>query len=226
MAALEAVHRDPALQPLRRRRPREREAAAPDDADVLRDHVGEGVDVLPPRHVEVALEQQVRAALLLIGAKSLEDRPADVVDGLELQPVIAEVRVVTRAAHHEPQDRHPERRRSASAASDSGRGRRTFPPLPCRAGSGPATSAATSSSRPSAPSSSGTRIEPHDRRVEDDRDGQADADLLDLRHAGRRRRSRRRATMISAALVIVLALVCQALGDGARGCRRSRCSAP
>src|SRR4051812_49672671 len=124
MAALEAVHGDPALQRFGRRRSREREAAAPDDADVLRDHIRERVDVLPPRDVEVALEQQVRVALLLVGRELAEDRPADVVDELELKAVVAEVGVVARAAHHEPQERDPEgadrreQRQAAGAAGD------------------------------------------------------------------------------------------------------------
>src|SRR4051812_49994724 len=123
MAALEAVHGDPALQRFGRRRSREREAAAPDDADVLRDHIRERVDVLPPRDVEVALEQQVRVALLLIGRELAEDRPADVVDELELKAVVAEVGVVARAAHHEPQERHPKRaywRQQRQAAGAAG----------------------------------------------------------------------------------------------------------
>ena len=127
-AALHRVVRDPRLQRLGRRRAGEVGPAAPGDADVVRDHVGERVDVVLPGPVEVALEEQVRVVELL-PVELAHDGPADELDEVELQDVVAGGRV----------GRHPERRPehatpiaggSASTGSARSSGRRRCPAWP------------------------------------------------------------------------------------------------
>jgi hypothetical protein len=110
--ALHAVVRDPRLQRLGRRRVGEVDAATPDEADVLRNDVGEGVDVVLPGPVEVALEEQVAVLELLalgrIDVRHLvHDRPAHEVDEVELQDVLLGQRHVLAQPEARAQDRLP-----------------------------------------------------------------------------------------------------------------------